>query len=42
LGSEAGRVGVRSGDIKGDVGRGAGLKLTKKTALVNAPDTFWR
>jgi hypothetical protein len=28
--------------MEGEVGRGAGLKETKKTAFVNAPDTFCR
>jgi hypothetical protein len=35
-------VGVRRGDIEGEVGRGAGLKEMKKTAFVSAPETFWR
>jgi hypothetical protein len=33
---------VSSGDIVGDVGFGAGLNVTKNTALVSAPETFWR
>ena len=33
-------VGVSKGDIDGDVGLREGLKETKKTALVIAPDTF--
>lgn len=33
-------VGVSMGDMEGDVGVGLGLKLTKKTALVRAPETF--
>lgn len=42
LGSDGGMVGVSSGDIVGDVGFGAGLNVTKNTALVRAPETFWR
>lgn len=39
-GSEGGIVGVKRGDIEGEVGLcGAGLYDTKKTALVKAPDT---
>ena len=41
-GSEEGMVGVSRGEKLGVVGVGDGLKETKKTALVQAPDTFWR
>lgn len=41
-GSVAGMVGVRRGDMEGEVGVGRGLNDTKKTALVSAPDTFCR
>jgi hypothetical protein len=36
----AGIVGVRRGDMEGEVGLGLGLKETKKTALVMAPETL--
>lgn len=39
-GSAGGIVGVRRGDMDGDVGVGAGLNERKKTALVRAPETF--
>ena len=41
-GSVAGKVGVRRGDMVGEVGVGLGLNETKKTALVNAPETRCR
>lgn len=39
-GSDGGMVGVSRGDSEGEVGLGAGLKETKKTAFVKAPETF--
>ena len=41
-GSDGGMVGVKRGDMLGEVGWREGLKETKKTALVMAPETFWR
>ena len=41
-GSDGGMVGVSSGDMDGEVGEGDGLNETKNTALVRAPETFWR
>ncbi len=33
---------MSNGDMEGEVGSIEGLKETKKTALVSAPDTFCR
>lgn len=38
--SAAGILGVNKGEKSGVVGVGEGLKETKKTALVHAPETF--